>query len=569
MRKFLVIYYLLPNFLKKKIPIQIILINLQAILETLSIAVIIPLATFLINGDNNKYSVFYQNNLREYFFDIDFIPFCFFIFLLIIIIKNLFISYTIKKQSKFIFSIERYFSNLIFNNIGNKNYDFFVSNNSSSFIKIMIQEAALANEHTKYLLIIVSEILIIFFIFVTMIFINYKLLLLIVTTSFICFFLYNLFYKKKISSISSKFLKAEKDRVQTLTEFYEMIKEILIYGKKEIFNQRWKEILDVSLDARIFRTCISTYFRLLIETFGFALIAVIVLFSYKSNSQFLSYLPLISFFVLSFIRLIPSQNRIVSSYQMIKLHSESIDFFVNYINKSNTLNHQETSQIIFNKKISLNKIFYAYPNSKKYILNNFSIDIEKNTLSLICGGNGSGKTTLMNLLLSLLEPEKGEILIDEKKVDHLSYKEFIYNNVGYIPQNPKLFEGTFLENITLEKNNNEKDIIKVNKIIDNLNLRNFFKSFSIEFNSEIKESGKNLSGGQIQIVCILRALFRDPKILIFDEPTSAMDLINKGNFKNLLSALLGNYSILVISHDRIEDIKFNQVINLNEIELFK
>ena len=127
MRKFLVIYYLLPNFLKKKIPIQIILINLQAILETLSIAAIIPLATFLINGDNNKYSVFYQNNLREYFFDIDFIPFCFFIFLLIIIIKNLVISYTIKKQSKFIFSIERYFSNLIFNNIGNKNYDFFTT----------------------------------------------------------------------------------------------------------------------------------------------------------------------------------------------------------------------------------------------------------------------------------------------------------------------------------------------------------------------------------------------------------------------------------------------------------
>ena len=87
----------------------------------------------------------------------------------------------------------------------------------------------------------------------------------------------------------------------------------------------------------------------------------------------------------------------------------------------------------------------------------------------------------------------------------------------------------------------------------------------MNFNSEIKESGKNLSGGQIQIVCILRALFRDPKILIFDEPTSAMDFNNKSNFKNLLSTLLGNYSILVISHDRIEDIKFDQVINLNEI----
>jgi ATP-binding cassette, subfamily B, bacterial PglK len=564
-RKFLVIYYLLPNFLKKKIPIQIILINLQAILETLSIAAIIPLATFLIDGENNKYSVFYQNNLREYFFDIEFIPFCFFIFLLIIILKNLVISFTIKTQSKFIFSIERYFSNLIFNNIGNKNYDFFVSNNSSSFIKIMIQEAALANEHTKFLLTIISEILIIFFIFFGMIFINYKLLLLIIITSFICFFLYNLFYKKKINTISSKFLKAERDRVQTLTEFYEMIKEILIYGKKEIFNQRWKEILDVSLDARIFRAYISTYFRLWIETFGFALIAVIVLFSYSSNSEFLSYLPLISFFVLSFIRLIPSLNRIVSSYQMIKLHSKSIDFFVNYINKSNIGNQKKTNEIIFNKKISLNKIFYAYPNSKKYILNNFSIDIEKNTLSLVCGGNGSGKTTLMNLFLSLLELQKGEIFIDEKKVDHYSYKEFIYKNVGYIPQNPKLFEGTLLENITLEKNNNEKDIIKVNKIIDNLNLRNFFNNFPVNFNSEIKESGKNLSGGQIQIVCILRALFRDPKILIFDEPTSAMDFNNKSNFKNLLSTLLGNYSILVISHDRIEDIKFDQVINLNEI----
>ena len=142
-------------------------------------------------------------------------------------------------------------------------------------------------------------------------------------------------------------------------------------------------------------------------------------------------------------------------------------------------------------------------------------------------------------------PYTGNVYIDGQNTSEYKHNAII-RNIGYIPQNPKLFNRTILENLTY---GTDKDIKQVSEIIEQFGLSEIFNSYDKKLYTNVGRNGERLSGGQRQLVYILRALINNKKILLLDEPTSALDSEYKKILLDLLQKITGK-TMIVVTHDK-------------------
>lgn len=215
-----------------------------------------------------------------------------------------------------------------------------------------------------------------------------------------------------------------------------------------------------------------------------------------------------------------------------------IDRYLNIVNNKKN-NVSKLSKEIFEKNIEVKDIDFYY--SDKKILNKFNMNIESKNKYIITGKNGSGKSTLIEILLGIRKPTNGCIKIDGKHISDIDTSSLI----SISPQDHFLFNTTVKENIILGRNISEDNIFRV---IDELDLSNIFnESFNVD--TIIRKNGENLSGGQKQIISILRALVVDSDIIILDEPFNHLDKETKDKLINFLEKYKN--TIIIVSHQNI------------------
>lgn len=198
--------------------------------------------------------------------------------------------------------------------------------------------------------------------------------------------------------------------------------------------------------------------------------------------------------------------------------------------------------VVNNGDILFSKIGFEY--NKKKILSDFNYKIKGKTKICIVGEIGSGKTTLLKMLCGLSN-YNGDIFIDGQKLKNCSHSS-ISKSISYVPQHPKIFNNTILYNIRYGTNKTTAD---VENFINKMNLEIFFKSFPQGINTQVEKEGKILSGGQKQLIAIIRAILQDKPIILFDEPTSSLDKNTKKIFIDLLKKIESK-TIIVITHDQ-------------------
>lgn len=159
----------------------------------------------------------------------------------------------------------------------------------------------------------------------------------------------------------------------------------------------------------------------------------------------------------------------------------------------------------------------------------------------VIGDSGSGKTTLVKCLLKMHEEYEGDILFGEENIREIS-TEVIYRKIGYVPQDSYIFNDTIVQNVTMGK---EYSKSMIENVVDKVQLTELVNSQT----GILGDSGENLSGGEKQRIALARVLLRQPEILVFDEPTAALDPQNRDAINELIFALQG-YTRIVITHDR-------------------
>lgn len=219
--------------------------------------------------------------------------------------------------------------------------------------------------------------------------------------------------------------------------------------------------------------------------------------------------------------------------------------------------------------ITFDNVSYNYDSNR--VLHNVNLELYKGDRTLLIGQIGSGKSTILKLIMKYHEPSSGRLLLDNVPYENLSTM-FIRSKIGYIPQIPILLNRTLYENIAYGNNGNATHHITkddVWQMMDAYNLLGVFSNLPDGLDTNVGKDGSKLSGGQRQIVWILRVILQQPDIILMDEPTSAVDNRTKVILQHLISKALMNKTVIMVTHDeqlkkfadRVIEISDGQIIN--------
>jgi len=216
-----------------------------------------------------------------------------------------------------------------------------------------------------------------------------------------------------------------------------------------------------------------------------------------------------------------------------------------------------------NESLRLAGVTYAYPQAERTALKGLDLAIAARSTVGIVGGSGAGKTTVVDVLLGLLEPQAGTILVDDMPITPENLRHW-QNMVGYVPQTIFLIDGTVAENIALGVPSNAIDMAAVTRAAHIARLHEFVVTeLSDGYGTNIGDRGLRLSGGQRQRIGIARALYHDPKVLVLDEATAALDNLTEQAFMEAVQALGGQKTIIMIAH-RLSTVQECDCIHLME-----
>ena len=200
---------------------------------------------------------------------------------------------------------------------------------------------------------------------------------------------------------------------------------------------------------------------------------------------------------------------------------------------------------IQNGKIEFRNVdFKYYKTSQDKVLENISLTIEPGETVGIIGSTGCGKSTLVSLIPRLYDADSGEVLIDGIDVRDYDLKK-LRQGIGMVLQKNVLFSGTLEENMRWGKEDATMEEIEENAGYAQADL--FIKGFTDQYQTELGQGGVNLSGGQKQRVCIARALIKNPKIIILDDSTSAVDTATEAKIREAFSTNLKHSTKIIIA----------------------
>jgi subfamily B ATP-binding cassette protein HlyB/CyaB len=211
-----------------------------------------------------------------------------------------------------------------------------------------------------------------------------------------------------------------------------------------------------------------------------------------------------------------------------------------------TFGENKVSADIDLKKISVDKLSFKYGNElSSYAIKNITLDIDVGKNYAFVGSSGAGKTTLAQMLVGYDWPVSGNIKVDGLNINMINLEE-LRRLVAYVGAEPITFSGTIVENISLDSTDSSiEKVIEAAKIAD---AHEFISSLPFGYMTLLGESGQGLSLGQKQKICIARALYARPKVLILDEATSILDSSSERSiFQNLKDTMIGR-SLIIVTH---------------------
>lgn len=268
---------------------------------------------------------------------------------------------------------------------------------------------------------------------------------------------------------------------------------------------------------------------------------------------------------LSYVNQMMASLNMLSNVFMIFTRSEASKKRVQEVfdTRSNIIDKKDSPLRIEKGEITFNHVYFKYKDSsEEYVIKDNTFQIKDGEFVGILGQTGSSKSTLIYLIERFYDVSEGEILIDGHNIKDYSIDE-VRNNIAISFQNPTLFTGTIKDNLRWgKKDARDEEIIEACKIACCHDF--IMNKLPNDYDTELGQTGSNVSGGQRQRLCIARALIRKPKILILDDSFSALDRITEGELKENLRKKLPNMTKIIISQ-KVSSIKdADKIIVLNE-----
>lgn len=526
---------------------------LSSVFDVISFTLIIPVI-YLLNDPNpifnNSILHFFYKNLH--FTSIqNFIFFLLFVIVIVFILKNLFLLFTSYKQNKFAYAVAGKIVQHQLNRFYKNDYLDIRTKNSIEYLRCLVEAPeGFADYLMIPLIYILNESLVVFFIIIGLFLFKPIIVLLILVTILPISFILLKFAKNKLQNISELKGKLEKDSYLESIEGINGYTDIKLFNKETyyvdyIYN-KYKILYDMNASKNLYLVIPRRIIEVIIILIIFILYGI-AQFIFSISDKELVFI-LIAFATAAY-RLLPSFNEILTNIVKIRT-SEFIFDLINILKDPIAV---EYSSMSFQNSIELKDLCYSYPSNKEIVLKNLNLFINKGEFVVLTGASGSGKTTIGKILTGFIKPTSGNIYIDKQELQHINQ---IKNKIGYVTQDFYLFDKTIIENIAIGEDINSIDQIKINKILNDVNLLSFIEQQQFGLMQPIGEMGNKMSGGEKQRLAIARAMYKNAEILVLDEATSSLDVSNELEVLDTIYKIAksNNITVLIITH-RISTVK--------------
>jgi ABC-type bacteriocin/lantibiotic exporter with double-glycine peptidase domain len=471
------------------------------------------------------------------------------------LIKGILNYFYVNNITKVIYNIQFSISNIRVNQL------------KKNFTKINFSESTLQREIIKdshditrlgfnQLILLATESSIIIFSLISLLFIQFES----VFYSFIFLFFTFLIYTKIANSISNSLgdrkKASEKNRIRLISDLSKGLLELGILNKLNYWSGKLINLnLEIS-EVEIKQSRIGQYSKIIFDLVGFTTFFVAIYIYSTKDPSLVGVVTFTTTYGILLARLASGVSKSVICLNNIKFVDPLLQ---SVISESRQPLKDELSVDLNKIPFSIKFDSVAFKHAENIIFNNLSFSIKKGDFVGIKGRSGSGKSTLTRLLFDYIVPSQGKICLLIQ--DELRFNVNFNSNIAIVTQTPFFFQGSVIKNITLD--DNLPDLTLLNEIVSNLNDPFLNELSKNKFSYIMNENLDNLSGGQLQKIMLLRALYSKRQIIILDEFTSALDYDSEQIILNLLIKLKGKKTILIISHRENPYSLCDSIINLN------
>jgi ABC-type multidrug transport system fused ATPase/permease subunit len=566
MQTFKKLFFLLTTHERKRASLLLIMIIIMAFLDVIGVASILPFMAVLTNENLiEKNSILNAMFQASKIFGIEtnqeFLSALGAIVFVLLIISLAFKALTTYVQARFVQMQEYSIGKRLIERCLHQPYSWFLSRNSSDLGKTILSEVSqVVTYGITPLMELVAKSMISIVLIVLLIIVDPKLALIIGLSLTVVYLLIFNFVSNYLHRTGKKRLTNNELRFIAVNEAFGAIKEIKVGGLEQKYVNDFSNSAEIFASSQASAKIISQIPRYFLEAFAFGGILLIIIYKMTQTGSFNNVLPIVSLYVFAGYRLMPALQQIYGSFTSLSFVSASLDKLYDELKNHKLVNeNQNPGFLAVNKKITLKNVYYNYPNTSRTALKDINLTIAAKSKVGIVGVTGSGKTTTVDIILGLLEPQKGMLEVDEKIITKQNVRSW-QRSVAYVPQYIYLSDDTVAANIAFgvePKKINQDMIEKSAKIAE---LHKFVTDeLPKQYQTIIGERGIRLSGGERQRIGIARALYHNPQVLIFDEATSALDNQTEQAVMDAVNNLGKDITIILIAH-RLSTVKNCDII---------
>lgn len=582
-KKSILIISKLKEILTKKQKIQFWLVFIasciSAVFEMLGVSIIIPLVNALLTPEllfENRYLIpilerlNIENNQQVSVFVVS-------VTILLYLLKNAYACIYSWIKANFASRIQRELSVYMMTSYMNRGYSYFLDKNTNQ-----IQQGIVGDVQGIYTIITsimysLAKGLSVVLIGISMLFSDFYIagcLMLVAGVSLLVIFLG---FKKPMKETGNRLREYTIDSNQVLLQAVQGIKEVIVTRKQKDFVELYEGHMHKRQKQDIKRSVATEVPNSIVEAISITAIMVILGFRITTMEDPTAFIAVLASFAVGAFRIMPAIGYLSSSFNTILTFLPCLDTVYENIveSKKYTLDfndiYVEDNPVYknhkFRKEINIRDVEFSYSEKTGKVLCGVDFDIPKNTAVGLVGESGAGKSTLADILLGILQPEKGEICIDGINIKEVP--RLWSSLIGFVPQTIFLADSSIAENVAFGVKKEEIDLEQLRNVLKMANILDFVEGLPDGIWTKTGDRGVRLSGGQRQRIGIARALYHKPEILVLDEATSALDNDTEKSVMEAIESLHGNITMIIIAHRITTLKKCNMIYEIKDGEALK
>lgn len=477
---------------------------------------------------------------------------------LVYVIKNLFLVWSTYIKCNFLTKIKKELSiNMLYSYL-RKPYEYFLDVNSADIVRGCSSDVNGTNSVIGAIISLFTEVFMTALITLYLLYTDFIIATLVVGLLVLVVFTIMVVLKPIIREAGIRERDAVRCSNKAIFQAVHGIKEIFVMQRQDSFIKNYEQATELTRKSEKVNSITQVLPDRVIEGVCVSGMMIIICLRLSMNVEVYDFVPKLAVFAVAAFTLMPSIGKIAGYMNILLFNREYLAGAYETIQGMRNLPQELDSNvkidnfniseknISFENKLSIENVKWHYKNQNSDVLSNVSMTIYKGESVAFIGVSGSGKTTLADIILNLLNPQRGTVKMDNIDI-HTIPKQWS-NIVGYVPQSVYLIDDSVRNNIAFGLPAADISDQKIWDALDKAQLKEFVMGLPEKLDTIVGERGVKFSGGQRQRVAIARALYNDPQILIMDEATAALDNETENAVMESIEALQGRVTLIIVAH---------------------